>query len=211
MIGRLHGVLETKTPGRALVNVGGVGYDVVVSLQAFARLPAAGSPVSVEVVCRVRDEAIELYGFLDPLEKALFGWLQSVSGVGPRLALNVLSGLPAADLRHALAEGDAARLRLLPGVGKKTAERLVLELRERAARASADEIATSGAIADGGTSVAPSGSDTASLGSRRDEEVLSALVNLGYRRTDAERVVAALPREASLEDALREALRRFAR
>ncbi|HYC21532.1 MAG TPA: Holliday junction branch migration protein RuvA [Candidatus Bathyarchaeia archaeon] len=195
MIGRLHGKLAHKTPGSALVDVGGVGYEVSVSLQAFARLPAVGAPVVLEIVTHLRADALALYGFIDETEKAMFGWLCAVNGVGPKLALNVLSGIPGRDLRSALAAGDVDRLRLVPGVGKKTAERLVLELRERASLAEA-------ATRDGAEHPAPS---------TRNEEAISALTNLGYRRSDAERVLGGIAADVSLEEAIREALRRFAR
>jgi Holliday junction DNA helicase RuvA len=200
MIGALRGKLEAKSPGTALVDVGGVVYEVAVSLQSFARLPEEGQPVRLDVVTHVREDAFVLFGFLDRDEKELFHWLQTVSGVGPRLALNILSGLPARELRSALATGDAARLCRLPGIGRKTADRLVLELRERSMKAEAatpDE-----------DSPAPSAAGAAGA---RDEEAISALVNLGYKRADAEKVLRDIPPDVRLEDAIREALRRFAR
>ena len=195
MIGRLHGKLAHKSPGAVLIDVSGVGYEVSVSLQAFARLPAEGAPVVLEVVTHLRAEVLALYGFIDETEKAMFGWLCAVNGVGPKLALNILSGIPSRDLRSALAVGDVDRLRLVPGVGKKTAERLVLELRERASLAEA-------ASHDGAERPAQS---------TRNEEAISALTNLGYRRSDAEHVLGGIAADVSLEEAIREALRRFAR
>ncbi|MFM7144355.1 MAG: Holliday junction branch migration protein RuvA [Alphaproteobacteria bacterium] len=198
MIGALRGRLESKSPGVALVDVGGVVYEVAVSLQSFARLPGEGEPVRLDVVTHVREDAFVLFGFLDRDEKELFHWLQTVSGVGPRLALNILSGLPARELRSALATGDAARLCRIPGIGRKTADRLVLELRERAMQAGADEAAEDSAT-------------PAPAAAARDEEAVSALVNLGYKRGDAEKVLREIPADVRLEDAIREALRRFAR
>jgi len=200
MIGALRGKLEAKSPGTALLDVGGVVYEVAVSLQSFARLPDEGQPVRLDVVTHVREDAFVLFGFLDRDEKELFHWLQTVSGVGPRLALNILSGLPARELRSALATGDAARLCRLPGIGRKTADRLVLELRERSMKAEA-------ATPDEG-SPAPSAEGAAGA---RDEEAISALVNLGYKRADAEKVLRDIPPDVRLEDAIRDALRRFAR
>lgn len=197
MIGALRGRLDAKSPGTALVDVGGVVYEVSVSLQSFARLPGEGEPVRLDVVTHVREDAFVLFGFLDRDEKELFHWLQTVSGVGPRLALNILSGLPARDLRSALATGDAARLCRLPGIGRKTADRLVLELRERCMRDTTPD--------EAGAPV-----PAATVGSR-DEEAISALVNLGYKRADAEKVLREIPPEVRLEDAIRDALRRFAR
>ena len=194
MIGRLRGKVDVKSPGLVLVDVGGVSYEVAVSLQAFARLPDPGEPVSLDVITHLREDALVLYGFVDEVEKTMFGWLRAVNGVGPKLALNILSGIPSRELRRALAAGDVDRLRLVPGVGKKTAERLVLELRERAGIAEA----------------APEQVSPAGAGSR-DQEAVSALVNLGYRQADAERVLKAVPSGTSLEDAIREALRSLAR
>lgn len=192
MIGGLRGTLAHKEPGRLLVDVGGVQYEVLVSLQAFAALPKEGATVALDVVTHVRDDAIVLYGFGEPAEKLLFAWLRGVNGVGPKLALNILSGIPAEDLRGALGAGDVPRLCKIPGVGKKLAERLVLELREKS----------------GEPREIPGGSPAPSAAS---EEALSALVNLGYKRGEAERVVESLPPELSLEETIREALRRFAR
>jgi len=197
MIGALRGRLDAKSPGTALVDVGGVVYEVSVSLQSFARLPGEGEPVRLDVVTHVREDAFVLFGFLDRDEKELFHWLQTVSGVGPRLALNILSGLPARELRSALATGDAARLCRLPGIGRKTADRLVLELRERCMRET---------TADAAGAPAPD-----STAGSRDEEAISALINLGYKRADAEKVLRDIAPEVRLEDAIREALRRFAR
>lgn len=192
MIGGLRGRIAHKEPGRVLIDVGGVLYEVMVSLQAFAQLPKEGADVRLDVVTHVRDDAIVLYGFVAPAEKLLFGWLRGVNGVGPKLAINVLSGMPADDLRGALGAGDVPRLCKIPGVGKKLAERLVLELKERS-----------------GEPVAPPEGGTGSSGAR--EEALSALVNLGYKRGEAEKVVESLPPDLSLEETIREALRRFAR
>jgi Holliday junction DNA helicase RuvA len=195
VIGALRGRIEAKTPGSVLVDVGGVVYEVAVSLQSFARLPAEGATVRLDVVTHLREDGITLFGFLDRGEKAVFNLLRLVNGVGPKLALNILSGLPAGDLRSALANGDVQRLVRVPGVGKKIAERLVLELRERAR----DEEAASG--------IEPVVGDV----ERRNQEAISALVNLGYRRADAEKVLADVAAEVPLEEAIRDALRRFAR
>lgn len=192
MIGGLRGSIATKEPGRILIDVGGVLYEVVVSLQAFAQLPKEGAEARLDVVTHVRDDAIVLYGFLDASEKLLFSWLRGVNGVGPKLAINILSGIPADDLRGALGAGDVGRLTKIPGVGKKMAERLVLELRERSGEA------------------APSSGEVPAP-TRASEEALSALVNLGYKRAEAERVVESLSPDLSLEETIREALRRFAR
>jgi Holliday junction DNA helicase RuvA len=195
MIGALRGRVAEKTPGQVLVDVGGVVYDVAVSLQSYARLPGEGEPVRLDVVTHLREDALVLFGFLDRDEKDMFNCLRTVSGVGPRLALNVLSGIPSRDLRGALAAGDVDRLCRVPGVGKKTAERLVLELRDK-----------SRTVLD--TSGEPAGATAARS---RDAEAISALVNLGYKRGEAERVMKTIAADIRLEDAIREALRRFAR
>jgi Holliday junction DNA helicase RuvA len=195
MIGALRGKVESKAPGLVLVDVGGVVYEVAVSLQSFARLPAEGMTVRLDVVTHMREDGITLFGFLDRGEKSVFNLLRSVNGVGPKLALNILSGSPAGEIRSALAGGDVQRLVRVPGVGKKIAERLVLELRDRAR----DEEIAAG--------FEPQASD----GERRDQEAVSALVNLGYRRADAEKVLAGVAPDVPLEEAIREALRRFAR
>lgn len=192
MIGGLEGKVAHKEPGRLLVNVGGVLYEVIVSLQAFAQLPRVGAAVKLDVVTHVREDAIVLYGFFSSSEKMMFGWLRGVSKVGPKLAINILSGMPADDLRGALAAADVAQLCKIPGVGKKLAERLVLELKERSGEA-------------------PEVSGGGSAPSEAHEEALSALVNLGYKRGEAEKVVESLPKGLSLEETIREALRRFAR
>ena len=196
MIGALRGRIESKSPGVVLVDVGGVVYEVSVSLQSFARMPDEGAAVRRDVVTHVREDAFVLFGFLDRDEKEMFHWLQTVSGVGPRLALNILSGMPARDLRGALASGDVARLTRLPGIGRKTSERLILELRERCQRAESAALEAPGAAPE-------------TVG--RDEEAVSALVNLGYKRADAEKVLRDIAPDVRLEDAIREALRRFAR
>src|SRR5438445_8623619 len=131
MIAQLAGALAYKSPEHLVVDVQGVGYQVYVSLNAFYRLPEPGDPVCLLIHTHVRDDALQLYGFLEREEKDLFLLLTSVSGIGPRLALNILSGTPSHELEDALEAGDLVRLVAIPGVGKKTAERLVVELRDK--------------------------------------------------------------------------------
>ena len=188
--------VERAADGTCILDVGGVGYEVSVPLGTLGRLPAEGAPLTLFVHTHVREDAFVLFGFLDRDEKEMFHWLQTVSGVGPRLALNILSGMPARDLRGALASGDVARLTRLPGIGRKTSERLILELRERCQRAESAALEAPGAAPE-------------TVG--RDEEAVSALVNLGYKRADAEKVLRDIAPDVRLEDAIREALRRFAR
>jgi len=199
MIARLAGTLVEKAPERLVVDVGGVGYAVAVSLQTFTDLPAAGQAVTLLVHTEVREDAFELFGFGNPREQALFHLLRKVKGLGPRTCLNVLSGLPVAELIGIIAAGDAARLQTIPGVGKRFAERIVVECRDKAA-----------AIAD--TSGAPPRLPIHTDASASpDEEAVSALVNLGYKRPEAELAVRRVAAPgASLEDVIREALRGLA-
>jgi Holliday junction DNA helicase RuvA len=191
VIAALSGTLIEKRPERLVVDVGGVGYAVHVSLQTFADLPAAGNAVRLLVHTEVREDAIDLFGFLVPGERDLFHLLRRVKGLGPRTALVVLSGMPLAELAATIAAGDTARLQTIAGVGRKYAERIVVECREAAA-----------ALAPG---TAP---PTLPLG---DGDVLgqavSALVNLGYKRPEAERAVQRHGRTAApLEEVIRAAL-----
>ncbi len=192
MIARLRGVVLEKSLQDAVVDVHGVGYRVALSLLSLARLPPEGQPAELRIHTVVREDAIELVGFLSAEEEEMFHLLTSVSHVGPRLALAVLSGLEVPDLAEALSRGDLGRLTRIHGVGKKTAERLVLELRDKAK-----------ALAAGARSV------EGTAGARRD--LVSALENLGYRPSDAEQVADAvagrLGAEAPFEALFREALR----
>jgi Holliday junction DNA helicase RuvA len=191
LIGHLHGQILRKSPQEVVVDVAGVGYRVLIPVSTFYRLGEEGQPVSLRVHTHVREDALALYGFLSGPEQALFERLIDVAGVGPRLAINILSGIEAPDLVSALREGDVARLTRIPGVGKKTAERLVVELRDK----------MPALVAPQGTA-APSGH-----GMKGD--LLSALSNLGYSRAEAERGVDRALREDAdgrFEDLLRRAL-----
>src|SRR5262245_25405817 len=190
MIARLSGVLEEKTPDQLVVNVNGVGYQVLVSLQTFYRLPALQERVNLYVHTHLREDALQLYGFLEEKEKAGFLLLKGVTGIGPRLALNILSGIPVAELETALRTSDVTRLVAIPGVGKKTAERLVVELREKVG-------ATDNGYGIPGEQVSVA------------TEAISALVNLGYRQVEAEKAVrVALQRGvATIAEVIRESLR----
>lgn len=197
MIARLRGTLLERGVDEVVVDVGGVGYQVFVSAQTMAALPTNGSDTEVLVVTHVREDALQLFGFADATERALFQLLQSVSGIGPRLALAILSGLPSAELCDAIRRRDLVRLTSISGVGKKTAERLSLELADKV-------LALPQATRDG--------EDRAT---RRDgasgvaEQAASALVNLGFRPIEAERAVEAAIAAglATFEDVVREALR----
>jgi Holliday junction DNA helicase RuvA len=196
MIARLDGVLLEKRGDAAVLDVQGVGYLVHLSLQSMGRLPPEGGRAQLRCYTHVREDALQLFGFVTAEEEELFHLLIGVSGVGPRLALNVLSGMPAGELAIAILHGELPRLTRIQGVGKKTAERLVLELK--------DKIKTSG-LAAAPTSRPPAAPS---------EALLSALVNLGYRPAAAERTADQVRRTlgplAPLEDQLREALRLIA-
>jgi Holliday junction DNA helicase RuvA len=192
MIGRLAGRLAQKSPESVIVDVQGVGYQVWISLNAFAALPNEGQPVELAIHTHLRENALELFGFLDPEEKALFTALLAVSGVGPRMAMNILSGMPTRALMDSLEGGDVARLVTIPGVGRKTAERLVVELKDRVAK----------------LRVARRPEESRDAASA---EATSALVNLGYRQPEAERAVrwAKEQGESDLAGLIRRALQRL--
>ncbi len=194
MIARLRGRVERLGPGEVVVDTGGVGYRVSVPLSTYAALPPADRECLLRVVTVVREDEIRLYGFSTADEEELFGWLQGVTGVGPRLALRILSGLSAPELRKALAREDVRALTAVPGVGKKLAQRLVLELRERAGRAE------------------PPGPGAPAAAADEAGDAVTALEALGYpRRVAAEAVdrVRAAGVEG-LEETVRQALRRLA-
>jgi Holliday junction DNA helicase RuvA len=200
VIGGLRGRLAAKSTERLIVDVGGVGYEVSVPLSTFTELPEEGDTVALYTHTHVREDAIVLYGFLTTLERDVFRMLIGVSGVGPKAALNLLSGLSAPDLVRSIVDGRAAAIVAIPGVGKKTAERLIVDLRDRMLKL--DTPAHPGA---------PGGSREAAQ--RGDDDVLSALTNLGYRPAQAEKAIAAA-REgnpgAPIEAILRECLRSLA-
>jgi Holliday junction DNA helicase RuvA len=172
MIALLRGVLVEKHPNQAIVDTAGVGYDVTIPVSTYASLPAAGAEVRLYIHTHVREDALALYGFLSRDEKSLFERLISVSGIGPNVAVKVLSGLAAADLIRAIRRGEVDRLVRIPGVGKKTAERMILELRDKMPAPGSEET---------GPPVPPL--------SAVDQDVLSALLNLGCARPAAENAV----------------------
>jgi holliday junction DNA helicase RuvA len=199
MIARLTGRLIEKQATRLVVDVHGVGYEVQVPLSTFYLLPDAGGEVTLRIHTHVREDALLLFGFGTELEQQLFERLIAISGIGPKLALAVLSGIEPVELVRAIQHGDIGRLTLIPGVGKKTAERMGLELKDRLPQALAEDMAAAGA---------PSGEMTVRA------DVLSALVNLGYHRPLAEKAVDAslkAPGEPVFERVLRDALQRMGR
>src|SRR5213075_3283944 len=139
MIALLRGVLVEKHPNQAIVETGGVGYDVTIPVSTFTKLPDMGAEVRLRIHTHVREDALSLYGFLTQDEKALFEKLISVSGIGPTLAIKILSGLAAADLILSIRRGEVEKLVKIPGIGKKTAERMVLELRDKLPATGSDE------------------------------------------------------------------------
>ncbi|HET8644845.1 MAG TPA: Holliday junction branch migration protein RuvA [Vicinamibacteria bacterium] len=197
MIAHLSGRVLRKSPQEVVLDVGGVGYRVSIPLTTFYRLGAEGEAAALRVHTHVREETIALFGFLTVSEHELFEKLIAVAGVGPKLAVNILSGIETDELMAALRGGDLARLTRIPGVGRKTAERLVLELKDKMPPAPS-----------------PSAEPVAGDGAADTEDVLSALVHLGYSRGEAERAVERAAREGGprrFEDLLRQALRALSR
>lgn len=175
MIAYLRGQLLEKGVDSVVIDVHGVGYRAQVSQQTLRALPEQGQSVQIRIHTHVREDALLLFGFATADEEQLFHLLTTVSGVGPKLGMNILSGLPASELAHALSAGEMARLTKLPGVGKRTAERLIVELK--------DKLKTSGLLAGRTPSLSPASPSTG-------DDLLSALLNLGYRPADAERAAA---------------------
>lgn len=194
MIASLQGTIAYRGIDHVIVDVGGVGYRLLIPLSTFYALPEAG-PSRFQVYTHVRDDAILLFGFLSSEEKDLFVLLISVSGVGPKLALNILSHIPAPALLAALADGDIKRLSSLPGIGKKTAERLVLELREKVHKLG---------VRPTNSTPLPAPATATSL-----EDALSALVNLGYKEAQARKTLETMEitPDAGVEEVLKGALK----
>src|SRR5215831_14013936 len=172
MIAHLRGKLISKHPNQAVVEAGGVGYEVNISIPTFSALPAPGAEVALHVHTHVREDALALFGFLRGEEKQLFEKLISVSGIGPKLAITTLSGMPADAMVAAIKGNNIASLTRIPGIGKKTAERMVLELRDKLEAFAVPAVAAAA--------------------SPVEEDVISALVNLGYQRQLAEKALARL-------------------
>lgn len=201
MIAHITGKLIHKQPNAIIVDVGGVGYELTVPLSTFYDLGEAGTEVSLRVHTHVREDALQLFGFRTDREKKLFLLLVSVSGIGPKLAITVLSGLSAEELVQAIRAGNLAKLVGIPGVGKKTAERMLLELKDKAA-----------AILPPGLEE-PSGT-IAQTGDAMREDVISALVNLGYQKALAEKAVGAILKDspdANFTTTLKQSLRTLAK
>ena len=186
MIGRITGLLAEKSPPLVLVDVNGVGYELDVPMSTFYNLPAIGERVSLLTHFVVREDAQLLYGFLSAEERATFRQLVKISGVGPRTALSILSGLSVAELAQAVSAQDSARLVKVPGIGKKTAERLLLELKGK---------------------LAPDLSLPASAASDAQNDIVQALMALGYNEREAAAALKALPPDIGVSEGIKRALK----
>lgn len=202
MIARLTGRLIMKSTDTAVVDVGGVGYEVLIPLSTFYKLPEPEEPVALSVHTYLKDDAIQLYGFLTQDEKEAFQLLITVTGIGPRLARNILSGIAPAELLSSITEGNRVRLSSIPGIGAKTAERLLLELKDKAREAMLKLAAQ------------PAGAH-AHARDTKTADVVSALTNLGYKPSQAEDAVkkskSALGPECGFEALLKDALKNISR
>ena len=195
MIGRLTGILIEKNPPQITLDVHGVGYDIDVPMSTFYHLPAAGEKASLHTHMIVREDGHFLYGFLSQDERAAFRQLLKISGVGARIALAVLSGLSVAELAHAVVMQEAGRLIKVPGIGRKTAERLLLELRDRLPKHS---------VGGAGISAGPSTPDAGS-------DILNALMALGYSDREAVSAMKALPQGVAVPEGIRQALKHLSK
>ncbi|MEO8104185.1 MAG: Holliday junction branch migration protein RuvA [Betaproteobacteria bacterium] len=189
MIGRITGTLLAKNPPQVVVDAGGIGYEIDVPMSTFYNLPKIHEKITLFTHLVVREDAQLLYGFGTEAERATFRQLLKVSGVGPKVGLAVLSGMSVNDLAEAVAMQESGRLTKVPGIGKKTAERLLLELKDR--------LKVDVRIAVGGEAPAPSSS----------ADILNALISLGYNDKEALYAIKQLPREASVSDGIRQALK----
>jgi Holliday junction DNA helicase RuvA len=195
MIGRITGTLLEKNPPQITVDAGGIGYEIDVPMSTFYNLPAAGERVSLHTHLVVREDAHLLFGFLTEDERAMFRQLLKISGVGARTALAILSGLSVGEIAQAVVMQDAGRLVKIPGIGKKTAERLLLELKDRLPK-----VQLSGAAKVGAGATAPDAHDT--MG-----DILNALLALGYNEREALGAMKQLPPDAGVADGIRQALK----
>jgi len=200
MIARLSGNLIEKSITQCIVDVRGVGYRVVVPLTTFYELPEIGQPVVIHIHTHVREDAVNLYGFHTQEERAVFQLMISVSGIGPKLAINILSGIAAGELIRAVTKDDLKRLTGIPGVGKKTAERMILEMKDKAAKFGRESV--------------PAGTVAVRTGDQVKDDALSALVNLGYKGSTVKGVIDRIMQEArevqSLDQLLKQALKTMA-
>jgi Holliday junction DNA helicase RuvA len=198
MIARIKGILIYKSISHVIVDAHGIGYRIFVPLTTFYELPETGQSVNLNIYTHVKEDALHLFGFHTLEDQSIFQMLISVSGIGPKLALNILSGIPAREFIRAVTQGNLSRLVAIPGVGKKTAERMVLELKDKILKIDLGEVAVEG--------VSDRESDDAVK-----EDALSALVNLGYKNAAArnaiDKVIAEAPGSLSLDILLKEVLK----
>jgi holliday junction DNA helicase RuvA len=194
MIAHLKGTILQKLPGQVILDVGGVGYAAAIPLSTFFKLDEVGRPAELLIHTHMTDSSIALFGFSSPDERDLFLKLIGISGIGPKLAMNVLSGIEVSDLEDAIRRTDVARISLVPGIGKKTALRIAMELQDK---------------------IEKKEKVLSIRGSKEKEDLLSALMNLGFRRKEVEttvdQVVSSFPASAGFEKLLRECLKRMAR
>lgn len=196
MICFLEGIVAAKEPTQVVINVGGVGYTVLIPLSSYDRLPLVGEKIHIATCLHIREDAHQLFGFMTEAERSLFQLLWSVTGIGPKLALSALSGMAVRDIKAAIVQGDVKRLSSISGIGKKTAERIVVELRDKLSAGDALE--------------AVAGAEPLSPGDLKMRDAIVALVALGHKQADAQKMVRAaaesLPAEAPLEELIRKAL-----
>ncbi len=194
MIAHLTGTLRSKSPVHIVVDVQGVGYQVFVPLSTFYALPETGETVAVNIHTHLRDDALKLFGFLTQEEQMVFEKLIGISKVGPKLALSILSGMPPQELMTAVMEHDVARIATIPGVGKKTAERLALEMKDKLADVQVEFLPAAGATATSGVM----------------DDALSALINLGYKKPEAEKALKSIwerdDQKSNLQDLIKDSL-----
>lgn len=197
MIAQLSGTLVFKSPQHLIVDVNGVGYRVLVSLTSFAALPETGNPVTIHTHTHLREDQLVLFGFTSLEEKSVFQKLIAISGVGPKIALTILSGIPARELAEAISLENTSRLQSIPGVGKKTAERIIIELKDKLMKEFPRAESQAGA----------------SQSNRFYDDVLSALMNLGYQRFQAEKAMQRIPwnEVETIQNAIRRTLKELAK
>lgn len=194
MITFLHGILAEKAPARAVINVGGVGYEVLIPLSSYDRLPPPEAPVKLLTYHHVREDAHQLFGFISEDERDMFDRLLDISGIGPKLALAVLSGMSVREIKMSIIEGNSKRLSGISGIGKKTAERIVVELKDK--------------ITAGEALEATAGADAVSGGDVRLRDTVMALIALGYKQADALKLARTAAEQAGPDANVEELVRR---
>lgn len=196
MITFLEGVVVEKSPTRLAINVGGIGYEVFIPLRSYDRLPAENQPCRILVCEYIREDQHTLFGFMTEAERKMFVLLMSVSGIGPKLAMSALSSLSAREIIAAVSSGDVRRLGTISGIGKKTAERMILELKDK--------------FSDGQVLEASAGLPGDMAADQRARDAVLALVSLGYKQAESQKMIMAslprLPKDATVEDVVRSAL-----